>query len=90
MKLEEMYVDFLDLSSEEQVSFITSLREQRKIDFADLDEDGRKARSKSASFKESNDVYFTSNEKDLLKKLGITAKDLRYLTSVKGDENGLN
>ena len=79
MKLQEMYPNFLGMSESEQLNHIISLRKQREVDFAELDEDGKVRRSKTSRIKDDEGVFFSKEDMSVLKMLGITAKDIKKL-----------
>ena len=74
MKLEQLYQDYNELSSEEKLYFISQYRQRRSEDLS-KEVVGKKG-------KKSNTVKLTTAEKLLLKTLGITQKDLKALKAM--------
>ncbi|OQB74765.1 MAG: hypothetical protein BWX92_02883 [Deltaproteobacteria bacterium ADurb.Bin135] len=74
MKLEQLYQDYNELSSEEKLYFISQYRQRRSEDLR-KEVVGKKG-------KKSNTVELTTAEKLLLKTLGITQKDLKALKAM--------
>ena len=81
MKLKHIYKDFLSLPYDEQVLFIRRYRTQRS---EDLDADPiKKGRKKAApSTKREPAIKTTPEERELLKKLGISMSQLKALKNL--------
>lgn len=83
MRLENLYSNFADQSSEEQIAFVIAYRQRRAEDMSRLVSTKVKGK-KSTSGKESI-IDLSDEEKTLMKALGLKKKDmiaLRQLSSV--------
>lgn len=77
MKLEELYQDFELLSPEERMAFVAEYRAKRASELRKNDE---------AKTKKQLSIGFTEQEKLMMKLLGLKAKDLKALKSLKDDD----
>lgn len=75
MRLENLYPNFMKLSYEDQIAFITSYRQRRAMDLENVT---IKTVARKKSVKDSK-IELSAEEKNLMKMLGLKMKDVEAL-----------
>ncbi len=78
MKLEQLYINFAELSEREQLGFLRNYRNKRFMDLQSykLETSGNPKKRKVSKVKKKAMPAVSQSDLDILKKLGLSAKDI--------------